>query len=280
MKKQILGLMLSAAIFTTNPLFAMEAVEQDTEETGPVRTCALCTPRIMENETKDEDKGDLHKAFTNDILIYLIAADPQTIFTFATLSKTSYNLCQDDLVWTSLAEKEFIHINPLNCAREQVLKYWNIFKTQKIKIKKSDLLEPYNWTLGPGACFTPRRDLFQKGVWLETSCVTQELGKIFDFLDYYAYVNCEGVYDPNEPELNVTFAERINLDQRQYDFELIQGTGIDSAGHVYPEQTLYRARKKTDYIQLKATNERKIIESYGAEVIPYKVTNPQSNVNK
>lgn len=262
MKKQIFSLMLSATIFTTNPLFAMDEAE-DSEEIGPARTCASCAQKLLPNDTKDEDKGLLFQTFPEETLIYMIAIDPQTIFKFANVSKTSYNLCQDDFVWTSLAEKELVHLNPLQCAKEQVLKYWNVFKTQKIKIKISDVLNPYRWNLMPGQCFIPTRVLGQVGVRAKTSPVTQELGDIFSLLDYYAYVKCEGVYDDSEPEVIVPW--NTDYDPVEYDSEY---TGPS-------ERKLMRLRKKATHVQLKAFNERSIIETV-SKVIPFKVKNPQS----
>ena len=151
MKTQIFSLMLSAAIFTTNPLFGMEK-EDNPENKGIIR----CFTKINEIEGKG-DFYNLENEMTIGIISDYLVPDNISIRS-ATLphmlklsltSKTMYNLLQSNELWNAIVKTHNILINNYNklFIKDQVLEhldrlyYNNLFKdkTKSYVVKISEL---------------------------------------------------------------------------------------------------------------------------------------------
>lgn len=118
MKKQIVTLMLSAAIFTTNPLFAMDS-EEKSEEKGRMHKCPSCDSKLeFQKINESESKGALF-VLPNDVLVKTLSFLPlkDVVHDVSLVSKAMYNLCQTPFIWENIAQREKIWIPKGLCAK-------------------------------------------------------------------------------------------------------------------------------------------------------------------
>lgn len=107
MKKQIFILMLSAIIFTTAPLFAME---DDGEKQIIRHSCPACNKESRYKEVNNYTPHLLSKAaitgLEKDALIEVIKKLPyEALLNFSASSKMLYNLCHLPTIWENLLRK-------------------------------------------------------------------------------------------------------------------------------------------------------------------------------
>lgn len=127
MKKQIFSLMLSAAIFTTSPLFAMETTEFQDERSG--------LPHILRKEPS---------------LTPLILDEVETVCRFSCTSTMMNSMCQSRDVWDRLSKKLPITISISDGTKEiknQIQIFYKYFtdQTQKypVTMKMLDFLKQH-----------------------------------------------------------------------------------------------------------------------------------------
>lgn len=151
MKRQIFSLILSAAIFTTSPLFAMEKDPELQKSSGIPHRCSTCTQMVKFNVT-DIEKGTgkgVFSALLDENVVSVISELPRDdVYSVSFTSKAMYNLCQHTFVWCSLANKEkenfiFPSIRCIkNCFQTASLNYFNLFKDETPEVQV-----PISWLL-------------------------------------------------------------------------------------------------------------------------------------
>lgn len=111
MKKQILSLMLSAAIFTTSPLFAMDPQPEDKGK-SITHLCPVCKPALRFADVKDnKSKGHL-AILPNDINIQILEnLSPKDLLVCSWSSKGMYNFCQNPLFWDRFVKEYTFAVN-------------------------------------------------------------------------------------------------------------------------------------------------------------------------
>lgn len=132
MKKRIITLMLSAFIFTTNPLFAMEP--EDTEE----QVMSLCS-RVLtpEDLLRFEGFGNL-TLFSDEILVNTLKNSPiPTLGALSCTSKMMHSFCEDTQIWRGVAKNLLPALFPhelssmnTNDAKKIIQKYHHFFKLE------------------------------------------------------------------------------------------------------------------------------------------------------
>lgn len=161
MKRQIFSLILSAAIFTTSPLFAMEP---------PEHKCPTCATKakakvkyLLTDKQKAQGKGNFN-VLSDDSVVSVISELPlKNVYSASLTSRAMYNLCQRPFVWASLAnkEKENFIFPPIrcikNCFQTASLNYFNLFKdkTPEVQVPASWLLSRKDTGLSHGGFSSP-----------------------------------------------------------------------------------------------------------------------------
>ena len=166
MKKQVFSLMVSAAIFTTNPLFAMESnldeasskitVSQNQKGAGAAsHECGSCNPELLfTNIDPIKGKGVFHIDRVDELLEWFTTKD---ILILSETSKAMYNYFQYYKIWWKIAKEHYIQDTFQVCPKEQAkanhISYLNLFKEWGENIK-----------------YAVKNSLFKKFV--ETPCTT------------------------------------------------------------------------------------------------------------
>ncbi len=130
MKKKIFTLIINTVIFITNPLFAMEILED--QHACP--TCKKDTVRFLLSKMEaNEEEGNFNKLGEKNIIIYLISLiHLKDVYAISNTSKELYNICQDASIWISLTDKEkrFSILSHTKCPKMDFEKaYLNFLKT-------------------------------------------------------------------------------------------------------------------------------------------------------
>jgi len=152
MNKKLFNLMVTAVVFTTNPLFAMDPSDEDpahktslslqkpneNEKESSIHECSSCTSSLLfENVKEDEGKGDFSILPDDECIGFMETLPLQGIASVMLTSKKMYNLCQNPLVWVSIAEREAFGVNQQSCIKEQFknhyLYYLNLFSEWESK---------------------------------------------------------------------------------------------------------------------------------------------------
>jgi len=108
MKKQILTLMLSAVVFTTNPLFAMKPDDEDSGLGAFKKTPKDITVRVLE---------------------YL---NPKDLNSALRTSKPMYNICGNEFwTWMNSAKNLPISINPISSLKTRIEDFLCVFSDPK-----------------------------------------------------------------------------------------------------------------------------------------------------
>ncbi len=103
MKKQILSLMFTAAIFTTTPLLAMD-------------------------ERDDAPKGSF-RVLSDDVTLEVIGNLPtRDVLALGTTSKAMKDLCETSSVWTNIAKRDSIALISEESPKDQVVGFFRLFR--------------------------------------------------------------------------------------------------------------------------------------------------------
>lgn len=107
MKKQIFTLMFSAAILTTNPLWAMDSVEPDAEK-AIAHKCPSCQPELRFSNIDQDARKETLLALPDDVLVKALSLLPlkDVVHNVSLVSKTMYNLCQTPFIWSCIYTRE------------------------------------------------------------------------------------------------------------------------------------------------------------------------------
>ena len=128
MIKQVHRLMLSAALFTTGPLLAMEP-EQGKEE-KKIHISTICNHELKSCTAKEivNGKGLLNDLHTNDMIIEVIHRLPYNDFpALSCASKVMNILCHSPVVWEHIAQNSKIQLDNSLCKICQVKKHYTLF---------------------------------------------------------------------------------------------------------------------------------------------------------
>lgn len=135
MKNQIFSLLLSAAIFTTSPLFAMET-DLSKENIRPHIPCPSCNPGFKyEKFDILTGTGGFCVLPQEEIKDFITTLPLEDVLAISKTSKTMYNLCDFQLILKGIAEKHGCNINPSLCIKVQIQlnyhKYLKLFSSEK-----------------------------------------------------------------------------------------------------------------------------------------------------
>ena len=116
MKKLVFSLLLSSAIFTTTPLFAMDKEQNDISN-----KCGVCKKSLPHTFIIDQEK-ETHLP-PNDILAEIVLHLPleDVVLNVSQVSKTLYNLCQHSFSWHKWIKENHMTIPEGLCAKHYVM---------------------------------------------------------------------------------------------------------------------------------------------------------------
>ena len=143
--------MFSAAIFTTNPLFAMDAELPETKgKSISYIYCPLCKPELKSEIFDKITDKEYFSILPKEIIIELIQGLPmEDVLAVSTTSKEMCNLFHTPLIWEHIAEREDCEVNPGLCVKAQVLthhtKYLKLFSEYNKDIEYQVTIKQFNY---------------------------------------------------------------------------------------------------------------------------------------
>lgn len=124
-------LLASAAILTTNPLFAMNEPAPEDEGKAIPHLCSVCKPELRFTVTENEEKNGkgILIEFPDEVIRTGVLGNLslQDMLTCSTTSKALYNLCQDPVLWGLFAQKSSFAPQAGVCIKSQFPSFFNLF---------------------------------------------------------------------------------------------------------------------------------------------------------